>query len=197
MKEKIPAKAPPTWLLMFLSCLASVSAVTFTPALPEMSLAFSITKWEASASMSYYLLGYCLGFLIYPPFSNRFGRKIALLIGLGLGLIGSILCITSSYSLNYELFIGARFIQALGMTAGLQGALTFVADCYKVPKSTKVLSFLTLSFGIGPSIGVVIGGVLTQYFGWISSFYFLTIYSIAIFLLCLKWIQETDRKSVV
>ena len=63
-----------------------------------------------------YLLMVGLGQLVFGPVSDRFGRRLTLLVGLGLYLLGSVL---ASVAPNLEFLLLARFIQGLGASAAM------------------------------------------------------------------------------
>ena len=140
--------------------------------------------------MTIYLIGYALGQLPFGPISNRFGRKNALYLGLSLAAIAACLSILSAYTHTYSLFIVARFLFALGATAGLQVIYTVIGDLYVPPKSIQIASYMTLVFAMSPSISTTIGGFLTEYLGWQSCFYFLLIYCLVLIFLC-RFLPET------
>lgn len=187
-------KKPPLYLMLLLVCIGSVGAVLYTPALPLIAEHFQISDHLVEFSMTIYLIGYALGQLPFGPISNRFGRKKALYSGLFLAIFGAFLSILSAYTHNYLLFIVARFLFALGATAGLQVIYTVIGDLYVPPKSIQIASYMTLVFAMSPSISTTIGGFLTQYLGWLSCFYFLIIYCIVLVFLC-KFLPETLQEK--
>ena len=191
--EKV--KEPPFSLLLILACLGSFLAILFTPALPEITMFFNTSTSTAKASVYYYLLGYSFGCLYYAPYSDRYGRRVSLCLGLLILTAGNVLCIVSSMTELLGLFNIGRFIQAFGAAAGLQGAYTITSEVYPHPKNMKMTSFISVAFAIGPSIGVMIGGLLTQYLGWMSCFYFAFIFTLATLVLTYYYIPETLKKK--
>src|SRR5689334_10474305 len=91
-------------LLMLIS-FASVNAVLFTPALPQIADFFSISIESAQQTLGLFLIGYTLGQLLYGPLANRFGRKPALYGGVGLQILSSLLCVLAGSLQFYPLLI--------------------------------------------------------------------------------------------
>src|SRR5690349_9985312 len=100
-------------LLVLLITFGSVSAVLFTPALPEMAHYFAVSDNTAGLTITLYLIGYALGPLLYGPLANRYGRKVALYIGIGLEILAALLCLLAAWLYSFNLLLFARFIMAL------------------------------------------------------------------------------------
>src|SRR5262245_5450852 len=111
---------PSFFTLILLISFASVNAVLFTPALPAIAHYFNVTNDTAQLTMIWFLVGYTLGQLAYSPFANRYGRKPALFLGIGLQIISSVLCVISGYLHLYFILITGRFLLALGSGVGLK-----------------------------------------------------------------------------
>src|SRR5580700_3998703 len=81
----------PFFTLLLMISFASVNAVLFTPALPAIAHFFMLSNDQAQLTVSWFLVGYALGQLIYGPLANRFGRKPALYAGISLQIVSSLL----------------------------------------------------------------------------------------------------------
>ena len=187
-----PSDKPQLFILLLLVSFASVGAVLFTPALPEITSFFHVSVGQAQITITAYLLGYALGQLPYGPLANRFGRKITLYIGISLAIVGSLLCAFSSPLKSFELLVIARFLQALGACVGLKISYTMIADVYNQKEATKIFSSVIIAFAIMPGVAVAIGGVLTQLLNWESCFYFLALFAAFVLWLSTK-LPETAK----
>lgn len=183
-------KFPRLFILQMLASFATVSAVLFTPALPQISIAFQLSPDQSQWPMTIYLLGFSFGPLIYGPLSNRLGRKKALLFGLLIAIVGSLF---ASFAFSFWVFCLGRFIQAVGAVAGLKIVFTMVSDLHEGRSAAKALSIVLLGFSIAPGLSLAIGGFLVEAFGWKSCFEFLALYSAFLFLVALT-LPETAKK---
>lgn len=166
----------PTFILLFLLIsFGSIAAVLFTPALPQISNYFHISSNTAQLTITLFLVGYTVGQLLYGPLANGYGRKIALYIGILLEIVSSLLCVLAGSAHMFWLLLLGRLCMALGASVGLKMCFTLVAHSYS-EKSTTIISHLMIAFAITPSLGVAIGGFLTQHLNWQSCFYFLALY---------------------
>lgn len=166
-------------LIMMIS-FASVNAVLFTPALPQISEYFGVSDNAAQITLTIFLIGYSLGQLIYGPIANRFGRKNALFIGIAIQIIAAILCGLSSPTHSFTLLVVSRLLLALGSCVGMKMTFTMVGESYNQVKGAEILSYAMLAFAISPSIGTTIGGYLAENFGFASCFYFLAFYGVVV-----------------
>lgn len=183
-------KFPRILILQLLASFATVAAILFTPALPQVSNAFQLSAEQSQWPITIYLFGFSFGPLLYGPLANKMGRKKALLFGIALALIGS-LC--TFFASSFWFFCLGRFIQALGAVSGLKIVFTMVSDLHEGRSAAKVLAILLLGFSVAPGLSLAIGGWLTEVFGWKSCFGFLTLYS-AILFLCTFTLPETAQK---
>ncbi len=184
-------KFPRIFILQLLASFATVAAILFTPALPQVSNAFQLSAGQSQWPITIYLFGFSFGPLLYGPLANRMGRKKALLFGLALALVGSLFAFLAS---SFWFFCLGRFIQALGAVAGLKIVFTMVSDLHEGRSAAKVLAILLLGFSIAPGLSLAIGGWLTEVFGWESCFGFLALYSAVLFL-CTFWLPETAKQT--
>lgn len=184
MKEST-LKIPFLTLLLMIS-FASVNAVLFTPALPDIERFFRIGDSTAQQTITWFLIGYALGQLLYGPLANRFGRKKALFAGIGLQIISSFACVASGLVHNYWLLVIGRLFLALGSGVGLKMTFTLVNECYPIKIATQKISYLMLSFAITPGLAIALGGLLNTYLGWMSCFYAGAVYGILLFFLVMR-----------
>jgi predicted MFS family arabinose efflux permease len=183
---------PPFLLLLLLISFGSITAVAFTPALPQITQFFNISTREANLTITLFLVGYAVGQLIYGPLANRFGRKVALYMGITLEIIASIVCALAGPLQSFWLLVIARLFMALGASVGLKMSFTLVADTHTAEQARKTIAHLMIAFAITPALGVAIGGFLTEHFSWQASFYFMAAYGMILLTLCMR-MQETAK----
>lgn len=179
--------------LLLMISFASVNAVLFTPALPEIANFFRISESSAQLTITWFLVGYAIGQLLYGPIANRFGRKPALFTGISLQILSSLLCVLAGTLHIYSLLVLGRFLMALGSGVGLKMTFTLVNETYEPKMAAQKLSYLMIAFAITPGLGVMLGGILISYFDWSSTFYAGAIYGI-LFLLLTTRLPETKSE---
>tara|TARA_Y100000588_G_C14266862_1_gene930327 strand:- start:2069 stop:3265 length:1197 start_codon:yes stop_codon:yes gene_type:complete len=167
-----------TTLLLSYICIASMSAAIITPALPQIEQAYALSSGALEWVISIFLLGYVLGQLVYGPIANRFGRIKALRIGLVLNLIGILICIASTFYLDYSLLLFGRLITALGAASGLTCTIILMNELLNKDAAKQAMSYAIVSFTLGIGLAVSLGGVITQFFHWQDCFVILLIHGL-------------------
>ncbi len=106
-------------ILMLLISFGSIGAVSFTPGLPMIAPFFAISSQKSELTVTWYLLGYTIGQLLYGPLANRYGSRNTIIISAILEIIGATGCIASYHLHSFELLIISRAVMALGAGGGL------------------------------------------------------------------------------
>jgi DHA1 family bicyclomycin/chloramphenicol resistance-like MFS transporter len=153
------------WLLSYIS-IASFSAAIITPALPEIQQQYALLQGQVEWIVSFFLVGYVFGQLIYGPLANRFGRIVALRIGLVINLIGILICSAGLFFHAYPILIMGRFINAVGAASGLACTFMLINEWLPIEQRKKAMAYTILSFTLGIGLAVILGGVITEYSHW-------------------------------
>ena len=97
---------------------------------------------------------------------------------------------------EYVALLVLRCFQSAGSSSTVSLANAVVADIATSTERGQYMGFAQAGAFVGPSIGPIIGGLLSHYLGWQSIFWFLTIFAAAIFIPLLLGFPETCRKVV-
>lgn len=186
-------KKPSFFLLFLLISFGSVTAVLFTPALPQIQQDFHVTENQTQLTVTLFLVGYTLGQLLYGPLANGLGRIKALYIGVILEIISCFLCLVSGWMHAFWLFVAARLFMALGASSGLKMTFTLISDCYDAQECRRLIAHLMIAFAITPGIGIALGGYLSSCFDWQSCFVALGIYGCLI----LELVSRTSETAKI
>lgn len=155
------------FVLILLSGLGPTSFQIFLPSVPAIIRYFDATPSIANLTISLSLTSFAIASLVYGRLADKFGSRTILLFGMSTLIIGSFICL-SAQSI-YVVLIG-RILQPAGGAAGIIAARTLVMTIYEKEKAASVMSKLIAAMMIAPLIGVPLGGLLTDHFGWRSNF---------------------------
>ena len=115
-----------------------------------------------------FLLASTLGVLLGGRLSDRLGRRSTFVAGMGLFLLGSVLC---GFSTSVPMLVAFRVLQGLGAGAVQPTTLTISSDLYTLEERAAIQSVFTGAWGLASVIGPVVGGLLTEHLGWRSVFW--------------------------
>ncbi len=154
--------------------LGPFSISTYMPFFPALMVSLSATQVELQQTLSAYLAAFGFMMLLHGPLSDAFGRRPVILGGLALYLAAAIGGALAS-SLGLLLFF--RTLQGLSVGAGSVVGRAVIRDRLQGPEAQKLLSQVTMIFGLAPAIAPVFGGWLHNWFPWQSVFIFMALFS--------------------
>ena len=146
-----------------MTALGPFSIDMYLPGFSGIAKDLHTSVTNVSMSLSSYFVGISVGQLLYGPLLDRFGRKKPLFIGLLVYILASLGC---AFVADINVFVGLRFIQAVGSCAATVAAVAMVRDLFPVKEIPNVLSKLMLVLGLSPMLAPTIGGYVTSYYGW-------------------------------
>jgi EmrB/QacA subfamily drug resistance transporter len=112
---------------------------------------------------SIYLLAQAVTVPVYGKLADLFGRKPVILWGIGVFLVGSVLC---GFATSMAMLIVFRVVQGLGAGAIAPATVTIVGDLYTVEERAKVQGYVASVWGISSVVGPTLGGVFSEYVSW-------------------------------
>lgn len=124
---------------------------------------------------------------------DRFGSRRFYQIGLLLFTGMSLLCALSP-SVNF--LITMRVLQGLGAAIMLPASLALLSHAFPQPEErTKAVSYWASIVSLGFAAGPVLGGVLTNFFGWRSVFWLNVPFGVAALVLVWMFVEEAKEKN--
>lgn len=112
---------------------------------------------------SIYMLMTAVATPIYGKLSDLIGRKPAMLSGLIIFLIGSMM---SGVSDSMGTLIFWRAIQGIGAGGIMPVAFTILADLYPIEKRASIMGLNSTAWGVASMVGPLVGGYLVQNLSW-------------------------------
>ena len=155
-------RGPVLAAVMLATALVAVDATIIATAVPSIVRdigGFAEFPWL----FSIYLLAQAVSVPLYGKLSDLFGRKPVVLWGIGLFLLGSIMC---GVAWSMVLLIAFRVVQGLGAGAIMPTTITIVGDLYSVAERAKVQGYIASVWGVASVVGPALGGVFSEYVSW-------------------------------
>lgn len=181
-----------TFLIAILAAVGQMTQTMYVPSIGHMASEFLVDPSALQAVMACYLIPYGLSQFVYGPLSDRIGRKPVIIIGMVIYLLGTV---GALFAPNFELFLLGSFIQGVGIGCGGAMARTLTRDCFSGSDLMRANSLISMCLMFSPLMAPVLGGFLTESFGWRSSYLFLALFGIAVVLTMMTSLHETLPKE--
>ncbi|KAG2156817.1 vacuolar DHA amino acid exporter [Suillus bovinus] len=130
--------------------------------------------------------------LLWSAASEIKGRKPVYLVSSALFVIGSAVLASSK---TIEVMIVMRVLQAAGSSAAISISAATLADIYDPHERGTRMGIFFAAPVLGPALGPIIGGSLSQVFNWRATFYCMLICGAVIFLSFLILFKDTYRQE--
>jgi len=173
------------------STISGFGANIYNPGIAQIEHDLHATSGQISLSLSLFILIQGGMPIVWSAISEIFGRKKVYLVSLSIGLIGAIVAATAH---SVGLLIGMRCLQAVGTAAILSIGAATLADIYDPHERGTMMGIYYCAPMIGPALGPILGGALTQAFDWRATFWFLAIL-IGTVLIAFFFFKDTFRRE--
>ena len=178
-------------LLASLGMLGPFSIDTYLPAFNEMADDLGASLLQIQQSLTVYLFAFAVLTLWHGAISDSVGRRPVILVSLLIYAAASLGCAIAA---NIETLFFFRILQGVSAGAGIVVGRAIIRDRYQGPEAQKLMSQVTLVFGLAPALAPIIGGQLQQLWGWRSIFVFLLLITLGLIAWCNFKLPETHSK---
>ncbi len=191
MTAVVPGKAAMRRLAFLLGGLAMFgpfSIDTIFPAFPQIGAQLGADKLEMQQTISVYLIAYALMSVVHGPLSDAIGRRRVILGGLAIFVLASVGC---ALSRTLPVLLVFRAIQGLSAGVGLIVGRTVIRDLLHGDDAQRLMSQVSMIFGVAPAIAPIIGGWILGWERWPMIFWFLVGFSVLLWLATWFALPET------
>lgn len=186
----------PRWLLAALlaglGMLGPFSIDTYLPAFTGIAQSLGATPVEMQQTLSAYLMGFALMNLFHGALADSWGRRPVVLAGLAVFTLTSLGCAMAQHIGQLVLF---RALQGMSAGAGMVVSRAIIRDLFHPDQAQKVMSQVTIYFGVAPAVAPIIGGWLYVHLGWHSIFWFLVGVGVLLFTTMARMLPESLHPS--
>ena len=182
----------PRWTLaLLLACLGMLGPFaidTYLPAFSGIANSLGATPVQMQQTLSAYLFGFAIMNLFHGALSDSFGRRPVVLWGIGLFGLASVGCALSQ-SIGWLVFF--RAVQGMSCGAGMVVSRAIIRDMFPPADAQRVMSQVTIYFGVAPAVAPMVGGFLFVHADWHSIFWFLAAVTAAIWFAAYRHLPES------
>src|SRR5262245_55180094 len=181
--------------LIIVAAVANLNLSVANVALPSIGLAFEASQTQLNLVAVGYSLGLAASVLWLGALGDRYGRKMLLLLGVGLSIPA---CLVASFAPTIEVLILARIVGGVSAGMAYPTTLALITALWAPgPARTKSIALWSALGGAIAALGPLVSGFLLERFAWGSVF--LVTLPLAAVALFMAWryvpshINETDE----
>ena len=183
-------------VLGLLTALGPFTIDLYLPAFPIIGKELGVSATAVQLTLTATTIGFAAGQLIVGPFSDKFGRRMPLILATAVHVAASIGAAMSTDITMLGMF---RVLQGIGAAGGAVVAMAMIRDLFGGYQLVKMLSRMALVNGMAPILAPVIGSQLLSIMHWPGIFWFLAIYGamvvVATFMFIVETLPAEKRKS--
>ena len=182
----------PRWTLaLLLACLGMLGPFavdTYLPAFDGIATTLGATPVEMQQTLSAYLFGFAVMNLFHGALSDSVGRRPVVLWGLALFTLASVGCALAP-TIGWLIFF--RALQGMSAGAGIVISRAIICDMFPPADAQRVMSQVTIYFGVAPAVAPIFGGLLFVHVDWHAIFWLLSLIGAALWTLNWRLLPET------
>lgn len=175
-------------LLGALTALGPFTVDLYLPAFPLLERDFHTTSGAIQLTLTGTMVGFALGQLVVGPLSDKFGRRLPLLIATTLHILASLAAV---FAPTLETLGLTRVLMGMGAAGGSVVAMAIVRDLFSGRRLVIMLSRLALVTGVAPVVAPLIGSALLSVIEWRGIFAVLAAYGAGILVCAFFLLPET------
>lgn len=165
-------------LMAMMTSLVALSIDAMLPALNQIAVELGISDPQKThLIVSLFFIGMALGQLYYGPLSDDKGRRYAIISGLIVFGIGTVVCMQAD---SLTVLLIGRVIQAFGVSGPRIAALAVIRDQYQGEAMARVMSFIMMVFILVPMLAPSFGQAVLAISSWrhiFTSFLFIGLFT--------------------
>jgi EmrB/QacA subfamily drug resistance transporter len=156
------------WLALYVLCagmlMIVLDATIVNVALPTIQDDLGFSQSNLAWVVNAYMIPFGGLLLLAGRIGDLIGQRRIFLSGLGVFTLASLVCAASQ---SQEMLVGARFIQGIGGAFASAVILGMIVTMFPEPaKQAKAIGVYGFVASAGGSIGLLLGGVLTEAISW-------------------------------
>jgi EmrB/QacA subfamily drug resistance transporter len=197
MTKSLTSEYDRRWLILAVLSIAQLmvvlDATVVNIALPSAQQALHFSDSSRQWVVTAYTLGFGSLLLLGGRLVDLFGRKRTLIIGLAGFAVASAVGGTAQ---SFTSLIGARAVQGIFAALLAPAALSLLTTTFTDPQERgKAFGIFGAIAGAGAGVGLLLGGVLTQYLSWRWSLYVNLIFAAVAGTGALLWLSKHARTT--
>lgn len=163
--SKPPSRSLPELVAGFalLTCLTALSLDAILPGLPAIETQFGVSSTDTQLVVSMLVLGMVFGELAFGPLADAYGRKPAIMTGLGIFMIGTLI---ATLATSLPMLLAGRIIQGIGVAGPKIGTRALIRDQFSGDAMARIFSFVVMLIILVPMVAPAFGQLVLAVGNW-------------------------------
>jgi DHA1 family bicyclomycin/chloramphenicol resistance-like MFS transporter len=179
-------------MLGSIGALVPAAIDLYLASLPRVAGNLHASTGTVQLTMTLFVLVLGVGQLIGGPVSDSWGRRWPLRAGLAVLAVGSV---AAAVAPSVEVLIAARVVQAAGAAMAYVVVVSMIRDLESGPGAARMFAMMTTLAAAAPVLAPLIGGVISEWFGWRWVFVLLAALTAALLAVVWRGLPETRPRS--
>jgi EmrB/QacA subfamily drug resistance transporter len=143
--------------------MEQIDTTVITTALPRIAASFG----RSAVSLNLAITAYLISLAIFIPVSgwvaDRFGMRRTFVCALGIFTVGSLFCAAAP---DFRSLIAMRILQGVGGAMMTPVGRLILLRAFPKRELVRAMTYFTVPLVVGPTLGPILGGLITHYLGW-------------------------------
>ncbi len=178
-----------TWPLLLSAFAVGVDAYLVAGVLPAVAADLGETVAAVGLLASAYALPTALLAPLFGPFSDRYGRRLAMTVGLIIFSLAAGACVVAP---TLPLLLLFRAVNGLGSAIIIPAAFAYAGDLPDPMVRGRTIAALASAFPLATLLGLPLGAFVATVSGWRAAFGFIALVAVVAAVL-LRWLCPADQ----
>ncbi len=171
-----------------LSMVGPFAIDMYLPAMPDIARDLGVGETEIQTTVTAYFLAFGIAQMVYGPWADQSGRKLPVMAGLCIFLIGSAGAALADTASSLTFW---RFLQGLGGAVLMVVPRAVVRDLHTGAEATRLMALIMLVISVSPMLAPLAGSILMAFSEWRVIFVFLFVLALSGMGMCAFMLPET------
>jgi EmrB/QacA subfamily drug resistance transporter len=143
--------------------MEQIDTTVITTALPRIAESFHRSAISLNLAITAYLISLAIFIPVSGWVADRFGMRRTFITALGIFTLGSLLCAAAP---DFWTFVGVRVLQGIGGALMTPVGRLILLRSFPKRELVRAMTYFTVPLVVGPTLGPILGGLITHYLGW-------------------------------
>lgn len=161
------------------------------PLISNFTEIFGITVTESSSLLTVMILIGAIATPIMGKLADMYGKRLMILVGLGVGLLGDVMAVFSDSYLPVLISRGLAGVTVAVIPIGI----SLLREVVPPEKLGVSIGLMSVTLGAGSAVALPLGGLLSSAFGWQSIFVFSGVFALLSLIVIAVVVRESLSKT--